>query len=149
MKLSLIAPMYNEEANVERTYRLVTEELDRAGYLDRELIFVNDGSTDSTWEKAKALAKKKDDLIVLGYSHNQGRGKALRTGFDTASGDFVLSFDFDLSYSPDHLTRMLDYLKQHPEIDVVLTSCYLPGGKTEGVPRVRLWSSKLGNYLLR
>ena len=149
MKVSLIAPMYNEEANVEQTYQMITEELDQAGYLDRELIFVNDGSTDNTWEKAKTLAKKQSDLTILGYAPNQGRGKALRTGFDHASGDFILTLDFDLSYSPDHLTRMLVYLKEHPEVDVILTSCYMPGGKTEGVPRFRLWSSKLGNYLLR
>lgn len=149
MKVSLVLPMYNETLNVERTYRLISEELDKEGYHEREIIFVNDGSTDDTWEKAKKLAKSHKDLIVLGYSHNQGRGKALRTGFDFVTGDLILTTDFDLSYAPYHLSQMLQYLQEHPQADIILTSCYMPGGKTEGVPRVRLWMSKVGNYFLR
>ena len=149
MKLSVISPMYNEAANVIRTYEKITYELDKYNFTDRELIFVNDGSTDDSWEIAKSLAKEKGDLFVLGYTRNQGRGKALRTGFEFASGDLILTTDFDLSYSPNYLTQMVQSLTKHPEIDIILTSCYMPGGKTINVPKLRLWISKLGNYFLR
>ena len=149
MKLSVISPMYNEAANVIRTYERITYELDKYDFTDRELIFVNDGSTDDSWEIAKSLAKEKGDLFVLGYTRNQGRGKAIRTGFSHAKGDILITTDFDLSYDPSHITRMIQALEAHPEIDVVLTSCYMPGGKTVNVSRVRLWMSRLGNYLLR
>lgn len=141
--------MYNEAENIERTYNRISEELDKHHFKNRELIFVNDGSTDQTWEKANTLANQKKDLTVLGYSFNQGRGKALRTGFDYADGDIILTTDFDLSYAPSHLSQMIVTLDQNPEIDMVLTSCYMPGGKTVNVPKVRLWLSKYGNYLFR
>ncbi|MCW5907960.1 MAG: glycosyltransferase family 2 protein [Chitinophagales bacterium] len=149
MKVSIVAPMYNEEKNLENTYKQVSQELENNGIEDYEIIFVNDGSTDATWEKAKQLAARVKNLNVIGYEQNQGRGKALRTGFDFATGDVIVSIDFDLSYDTSHISRMLDELNRNSSIDVVLTSCYMPGGKTVGVPAFRLFISKTANLLYR
>lgn len=141
--------MFNEEANLERTYELVTTELNSKGYTDFELIFVNDGSLDDTWNKANAMAENKPGLRVVGYPVNQGRGKALRTGIDAATGDVVVTIDFDLSYDASHISRMIAALEENPQIDAVLASVYMPGGEAVGVPAFRLFISKMGNLVYR
>lgn len=141
--------MYNEEDNLQNTLQQIKQEMHNNQIDDYEIIFVNDGSTDNTWSKAKELEKKEEKLKVIGYSLNQGRGKALRTGFDYATGDIIITIDFDLSYEVTHIGRMINYLYENPIIDIVLVSAYMKGGKTIGVSPFRLLISKLGNYLYR
>lgn len=147
MKLSIVAPMYNESANLETTLAALKAEMAKNPDWDYEMVFVNDGSKDDTWEKAKALAANEPRLRVVGYPVNQGRGKALRTGFDTAEGDIIAAIDFDLTYDATHVTRMVQELLDNPTLDLVLASCYMPGGKTIGVPKFRLFISKTANLL--
>jgi glycosyltransferase involved in cell wall biosynthesis len=149
MKISIVAPMYNEESNIETTITKVKTELLSNNYTNFELVFVNDGSKDKTWEKAIEIAKKDDYLKVVGYKVNQGRGKALRTGIDHASGDIIVTIDFDLSYDASHITRMIKELEENENVDVVLASCYMPGGRTIGIPKFRLFISKTANLLYR
>jgi dolichol-phosphate mannosyltransferase len=149
MKISIVAPMYNEESNIESTISKVKTELIANNYNDFELIFVNDGSKDNTWEKTCEIAKNENHLKVVGYKVNQGRGKALRTGIDHASGDIIITIDFDLSYDASHITRMIKELEENENVDVVLASCYMPGGKTIGIPKFRLFISKTANLLYR
>jgi len=147
MELTIIAPMYNEESNVENTFRAIKEVFDKIG-IDWELIFVNDGSTDDTFKRAKELEKKEPRLRVLGYPVNAGAGRALREGFKAAAGRYVISVDFDLSYSPDQILKIYQKLCSDPSIDAVLGSCYMPGGRVEGVDPYRLSVSWLGNMVL-
>ena len=149
MKISIVAPMFNEEDNLQTTIEKVSKELESKGYQDYELIFVNDGSQDNTFDKAKALEEKYSKLKVIGYTFNQGRGKALRTGIDASSGDIICTIDFDLTYHESHITKMIKELESNPIIDVVLASCYMPGGKVIGVPKFRLFISKTANLLYR
>jgi len=149
MKISIIAPMFNESLNIENTIFKVKEELKNKGYDDYELVFVNDGSKDDTWEKATEIAKNEPMLKVVGYSVNQGRGKALRTGIDNAIGDLIVTIDFDLSYDATHITRMVKELENDETLDAVFASCYMPGGKTVGIPPFRLFISKTANLLYR
>jgi glycosyltransferase involved in cell wall biosynthesis len=149
MKISIVAPMFNESLNIESTIFKVKEELKNKGYDDYELVFVNDGSIDDTWEKAQEIAKNEPILKVVGYSVNQGRGKALRTGIDKAIGDLIITIDFDLSYDATHITRMVKELENDDTLDAVLASCYMPGGKTVGIPPFRLFISKTANLLYR
>lgn len=145
--LSIVTPMFNEQENVERTASLISEAMKNfnGGW---ELIMVNDGSTDSTLEAAKKLEEKMPQLRVLSYQVNRGRGKALRTGFAAARGDIVVSTDFDLSYSPDHILRIYNEFQNSPDTDVVLGSAYMPGGTVQSVPFVRHAASRLGNMVL-
>ena len=149
MKISIVAPMFNEENNLENTVLKVSSELESRGYNDFELIFVNDGSTDNTFSKAKELEKINTQVKVIGYEFNQGRGKALRTGIDAANGDIICTIDFDLTYHESHITKMIKVLEDNPIIDVVLASCYMPGGEVIGVPKFRLFISKTANLLYR
>lgn len=149
MKISIVAPMYNEAKNIHDTFGQICNELDGKGFNNYEIIFVNDGSEDDSWSIAKELAKNDDRLKVFGYEKNQGRGKALRTGFEKAQGETIVSIDFDLSYDVTHITRMINTLISDSSIDTVLTSCYMPGGKIIGIPAFRLFISKMANLLYR
>lgn len=148
MLISIIAPMFNEESNVQNTFNKIKTEMEENAH-DWELIFVNDGSTDNSWEKANEIAKSEKELKVIGYPENQGRGKALRTGFEKAIGDIIITVDFDLSYDVTHITRMINTLEQNTDTDVVLVSSYMKGGRTIGVSAKRLFFSKIGNAILK
>jgi glycosyltransferase involved in cell wall biosynthesis len=76
-----------------------------------------------------------------------GRGKALRAGFEKASGDIIISLDADLSYAPYHIERLVNKIKQE-NADIVLASAYGKGGTVRNVPIKRLLISKLGNKIL-
>ncbi len=146
-EVSVVIPMYNERENAPATLAAVAAELEGVG-VDFELVPVNDGSVDGTDRVLADMAAADGRIRPAGYAVNAGRGRALRTGFEAARGEIVCSIDADLSYSPDHVTTMLRTLRQRPEIDVVLASAYMPGGRAEGVPAKRLWISRLGNRLL-
>lgn len=148
MDLSVIIPMFNEAENVEITLKKVEEVLSRfQGTF--EIIPVNDGSTDSTFEILKKVAKQDEKITVASYPKNTGRGMALRTGFKKSTGDIIVSVDADLSFAPNHILDLIDALKDEPDVDFVLGSPFCPGGRTENVPFLRLWISKLGNKILR
>ncbi|MBN2501244.1 MAG: glycosyltransferase family 2 protein [Anaerolineales bacterium] len=147
IELSVIAPMYNEEDNVETTIQAIQAALEDFSE-PWELVFVNDGSTDNTLEVARSWEAKVENLRVLSYPVNVGRGKALRTGFENARGQYVVSIDFDLTYSPDHILRLYRELKDNPNVDVVLGSAYMKGGKTVGVAPFHLFLSRWGNRVL-
>lgn len=146
-RISVVIPMFDEVDLAEETLDKLVEHLEGEG-LDFELIPVNDGSTDKTAERLERIAERDRRIRPTGYSTNEGRGKALRTGFAAARGEIICSIDADLSYSPDHIVAMLNTLDERPDVDVVLASAYMPGGKTKNVPLKRLLVSKFGNLLL-
>lgn len=145
--MSIIAPMHNEESNVENTFYEIKKVLNKTD-IDWELIFVDDGSTDETLKRAVELEKLEPRLIVRGYAQNAGLGKALREGFKIARGEYIITIDFDLSYSAEQILNIYKRLTQDEMIDVVLGSCYMRGGRVEGVDPWRLFVSWLGNIVL-
>ena len=147
-ELSIVVPMFNEAENVNRSFLSINHEMQNFSS-HWEVIFVNDGSTDDSLKIAKLLEEKEKNLHVLSYSNNIGRGKALRTGLDAARGRYIVTIDFDLSYSPDHILKLYSELKNDETLDLVLASPYMPGGKVENIPVNRLLISKLGNLILR
>lgn len=142
--------MFNEEDNLQTTVDRVAEVLQDFPDGPWEIIAVNDGSTDGTWERAQKLAATPgyEFLRPVGYPINRGRGRALRTGFAAARGEWICSIDADLSYSPDQILNLVNVLRCCPEIDLVLGSAYMPGGSVENVPLRRLIPSRLGNLVL-
>jgi len=147
MRLSIISPMYNEEGNIEGTVQELRRVL--ANYeASWELILVNDGSTDRTFTVATELAGQYQNISVLSYPVNRGRGYALRTGFSHAQGELIVTIESDLSWNAECILDMLQRLEEDSTIDVVLGSPYMEGGRTANVPFSRLAISKLGNKLL-
>ena len=146
--LSVIIPMYNEEANVTSTIMQVKDVLKRWGGAF-EIIPVNDGSTDHTLQVLDDLAAHDERIHVVSYWKNGGRGKALRYGFKAARGQYIATIDADLSYDPRYILDMAKVLDEESDIDVVLASVYMEGGASVGVPADRLFISKLGNRILQ
>jgi dolichol-phosphate mannosyltransferase len=148
MDLSIVIPMFNEADNVESTLKRVEEALVpfNGTY---EIIAVNDGSLDNTFEILSNLAEQDGKLKVVSYSRNIGRGMALRKGFKESGGKIIVSIDADLSYSPNYILDLVETLRRETDIDLVLASPYMPGGGVQNVPTLRLWISKWGNRILR
>jgi dolichol-phosphate mannosyltransferase len=145
--ISVVVPMHNEEANLPKTVEQIAQELARNDG-SFEIIAVDDGSTDATARKLHALAVQRSWLKVISYQPNQGRGYAIRAGINASAGEIICTTDADLSYSPDHLTRMIALLRKYDKLDCVVGSPYVEGGATENVPPLRLFISRLGNRVI-
>lgn len=122
-RLSVIIPVYNEQATIHTLVeRALDVDLTPFG-LTKELILVDDGSTDRSRSLLEQLAtnRTKDDVIVLFHDRNRGKGAALRTGIAAATGDLVLVQDADLEYDPGDWERLLRR-QQDGDQDVVYGS---------------------------
>jgi len=102
--LSVIIPVYNEAKTLLQTLEKVRESTVKG--LEKEVLIIDDGSTDGTRELLQSLEKTKKYRILY-HERNQGKGAALRTGFKEATGDFVIIQDADLEYDPAEFPRML------------------------------------------
>jgi glycosyltransferase involved in cell wall biosynthesis len=121
LKLSVVIPVFNEVSTIEEILRRV-ESVD-AG-LDKEIIVVDDGSTDGTREILKRLASP--SVKVFSHEKNTGKGGALRTGFAEAGGDIILVQDADLEYDPREYQKLLEPILDG-RADVVYGSRFLGG----------------------
>src|SRR4051794_24269712 len=140
--------MYNEEAVAEQSLSDLTAYIDTLSDRYRfEILVVDDGSTDSTRELALAFAATRPLVRVLVHRNNFRLGPALRFAFGQSRGDYVVVFDADLSYSPDHIGRMLECIES-THARVVIASPYMPGGETRGIPFRRRALSQLANWFL-
>ncbi len=124
-KLSIIVPCFNEENTLRKCIEKVLEIADDT--LSLELIIVDDCSNDSSLEIARGLEDEYREIVVLNHKKNQGKGAALRTGFQRATGDFVAVQDADLEYNPMELKKLLVPLMNN-QADVVLGSRFLSAG---------------------
>lgn len=121
MKLSLIVPCYNEEGNVEKFFDLVTEVFE-GKVDDYEFVFVNDGSTDGTRERLKALylgKNEKKNIQYLSFSRNFGKEAAIYAGLSKAKGDLLCIIDADLQQRPEVVLEMLEIIKKDEDTDCV------------------------------
>jgi dolichol-phosphate mannosyltransferase len=144
--VSLIIPAYNEAAIIQNTVGELDAFMKRAmPGRTFEIIVVDDGSTDGMGDKLDALDMP--NLRVERHPRNRGRGAGVRTGFAAAIGDYVVTLDSDLSYSPDHIPRMLAPLEDGTA-DIVLASAYHPDGVVRNVPWMRAKLSYYGNKVL-
>lgn len=137
MKLSVVIPVYNEEATLDQIIERV-----RAVDVDKHLVLVDDCSTDGTRDKLKRY-EQDDDCTVLYHDKNQGKGAALRTGFAAAEGDVVLIQDADLEYDPAEYPKLLAPIIDG-RADVVFGSRFA-GGQAH---RVLYFWHTLGNRFL-
>lgn len=105
MTLSIIIPVFNEKKTLaEIIKRVLVVEL---GKIKKEIIIVDDYSTDGSRKVLKQLARKYPGLKIIYHQQNQGKGGAVRTGLGKASGDLILIQDADLEYDPQDIPRLL------------------------------------------
>jgi glycosyltransferase involved in cell wall biosynthesis len=137
MLLSVVIPAYNEAATIEKLIARV-----RAAPIDKEVIVVNDCSTDGTGDVLAQIADKYQ-LRVLSHEHNQGKGAALRTGFAHARGSIVVVQDADLEYDPGEYGKLIQPILDG-KADVVYGSRFA-GGESH---RVLYYWHSVGNTVL-
>ncbi|MBE9536060.1 MAG: glycosyltransferase family 2 protein [Proteobacteria bacterium] len=111
MDFSIVVPLYNEEANVDELHSSVTGALDKSDG-NYELIFVDDGSSDSTVEKAKKIVSKDNRVKLIVFRRNFGQTAAMAAGFDNARGDVVIPMDGDLQNDPSDIPMMLKKIEE-------------------------------------
>jgi glycosyltransferase involved in cell wall biosynthesis len=119
--LSVVIPVYNERNTLAEIIRRV-----RAVPIAKEIILVDDGSTDGTRDLLKSL-EGEPDLCIVYHPENRGKGSALKTGFLQARGDIVLVQDADLEYDPADYPRLIQPILDN-QADVVFGSRFLSGG---------------------
>jgi glycosyltransferase involved in cell wall biosynthesis len=136
MKLSVVIPVYNEKETILDIYARV-----KAVPIDKEIILVDDFSTDGTRELLAGL--KDGESRVLMHERNKGKGAALRTGFQNVTGDIVIIQDADLEYDPGQYQKLIQPILDG-KADVVYGSRFVTGDYR----RVLFFWHMLGNKLL-
>ncbi|MDE0106620.1 MAG: glycosyltransferase family 2 protein [Bryobacterales bacterium] len=136
--LTVVIPAYNEAGTLQEVVARV-----QAVDIPTELIIVDDASTDGSAELAARIAAEADNVTLLRHDRNHGKGRALRTGLEAATGDFVIVQDADLEYDPADYPKLLNPLLQG-RADAVYGSRFL----TSSEHRVLYFRHYLGNRLL-
>jgi polyisoprenyl-phosphate glycosyltransferase len=138
--ISIVAPVYNERGSIDELYRRVTLAVAQFGAY--ELVLVDDGSVDGSWERMLELAARDRHVRLFRLSRNFGHQAALSAGLDVARGDAVVLIDADLQDPPEVIPELVAKWRQG--FDVV----YAVRGRREGEPRLRLAAIRLFYRLL-
>jgi dolichol-phosphate mannosyltransferase len=149
MEISIVIPAFNEAEGVQQTAESLGNVLN---YLRKthsvEVIFVNDGSKDDTERLLKERFADDPKVRVVSHEVNRGLGAAIRTGFAHATGDIIITTDFDGTYAFNTIPQLLGRIIID-RVDIVTASPYHPNGNVEGVPRYRLLFSFGASLLYR
>jgi glycosyltransferase involved in cell wall biosynthesis len=146
--VSIVIPAFNEAAIVEENLDTICKYMESIeDEYSWELIFINDGSTDGTGRIADKFAETRSNVFVLHHQVNFRLGQALRFAFNNFRGDYIITLDVDLSYSPDHIKRLLDKIDSSTA-KIVIASPYMKGGKISNVPWMRRVMSYWANRFM-
>ena len=113
--LSVILPSYNEEKMISTAVATVSAILDNAG-IDHELVFVDDGSRDKTWDEIQSASEKDPRVVGVHFSRNFGKEAAMFAGLEQAKGDCCVVMDCDLQHPPEKLVEMYRLWEQGYEV---------------------------------
>ena len=111
MDISVVIPLYNEEESLPELYAWIERVMNANGF-SFEVIFINDGSTDRSWEVIQKLGKESSHVKAIKFRRNYGKSPALYCGFKEAQGDVVITMDADLQDSPDEIPGLYKMIKE-------------------------------------
>jgi len=117
MKISIVVPLFNEESSIYKLYEELKRALDSTSY-DYEVIFVDDGSIDSSYRKISELFNKHDNIKIIQLRRNFGKSAALSCGFRKAEGEIVVTMDADLQDLPEEIPGLIKELTEK-DLDLV------------------------------
>ena len=109
--LSIVIPVYNEEESLELLYNSIINNLKNTN-LNFEIIFIDDGSLDKSWNVIKTISKKKTNLSSIKFRKNYGKSDALDAGFKASNGKYVLTMDADLQDDPNEIYPLFKMINQ-------------------------------------
>ncbi|WP_457621833.1 glycosyltransferase family 2 protein [Persephonella sp.] len=113
--ISVVIPIFDEEENLPLLYEKLKKVLDSLGK-EYEIIFVNDGSRDRSWEIIKEFAQKDSHVVGVNFRKNFGQTAAMSAGFETARGEVIITMDGDLQNDPDDIPKLLELIDQGYDI---------------------------------
>lgn len=111
MDLSVVIPVYNEEESIQELAEWIEKVCTKAS-LSFDIIFIDDGSTDASWDKIKLVSRDNQFIKGFRFRRNYGKAAALHTGFHKASGDIVITMDSDLQDSPDEIPELIRMIRE-------------------------------------
>ena len=117
MDISIIVPLYNEAESLPVLHDWIVRVMQEHGFT-YEIMFVNDGSTDQSWQIIKQLREKNDHVRGIDFRRNYGKSAALYCGFEAVQGDVVITMDADLQDSPDEIPELYRMI-QEDDLDLV------------------------------
>lgn len=110
MDISVIIPLYNEAESLPELEQWIARVMADNGF-SYEILFINDGSTDDSWDVIRRLAESNPAVKGVSFRRNYGKSPALNTGFVRAQGDVIITMDADLQDSPDEIPALYDMIK--------------------------------------
>jgi len=111
VKISVVVPVYNEKDNVTILHQKIKDVMIKNSY-DYEIIFVDDGSSDGTFDIMREIAKEDRNLKIIRFRRNFGQTAAMAAGFDYAKGDVIVSLDGDLQNDPEDIPELLKKIEE-------------------------------------
>ena len=136
MKLSVVIPVYNEKNTIKELLDKVKEIND----IEKEIIVVDDASTDGTSEILRQLEKENPEIRFIYKPENKGKGDTLKVGFSYTTGDYVIVQDADLEYDPNDYRKLLRTLEEE-KVDVVYGSRF--SGNYEDMSNLHYMGNKI------
>ena len=117
-KYSIVIPVYRSKETLDELYESLTRVMDSLGE-EYEIVLVNDGSPDDSWNKLKALREKDKRLSIVNLMRNYGQHNALMCGFAQSNGRYVITMDDDLQHPPEEIPKLIDSI-ENSDTDVVV-----------------------------
>lgn len=111
MDISVVIPLYNEEESLPELHDWIRRVMEEQGF-SYEIIFVDDGSTDASWQVISQLRKESDKVKAIKFRRNYGKSPALHCAFEKAQGEVVITMDADLQDSPDEIPELYRMVSQ-------------------------------------
>ena len=142
MDLSVVVPAYNEAESLPELAEWISK-VCTSSSIDYELIVIDDGSTDDTWEVLRLITAMNSSVRAIRFRRNYGKAAALQTGFETSTGDVVITMDADLQDSPDEIPGLVKMIRED--------GYHIVSGwkKKRYDPLIKRTTSKLYNYTAR
>jgi glycosyltransferase involved in cell wall biosynthesis len=111
MDISVVIPLLNEEESLQELYDWIAKVMQSNSFV-YEVIFIDDGSTDKSWNVIENLSLKNEDVKGIRFQKNYGKSQALDAGFEMAEGDVVITMDADLQDNPDEIAELYNLIKK-------------------------------------
>lgn len=147
MKLSIVIPARNEAGVIASTVRNLSTHLDQAALTNFEILVVDDGSSDGTYELVHELHQQDARIQVVRNTGKNGFGRAVHYGLDHFTGDAVCVYMADASDSPEHVVHYYHILRD--EADCAFGSRWIRGGKVYDYPRFKLVINRISNFVIQ